>query len=187
MGNFFISVGPLILGSAAIFLSLRFIAGLPLSWSAMVDEGRSVAPAGDLSAWAAQFFSFLKTMAAKIYENVDWGHWRTYLAAYLVLSVGSAMTLSRRDISSASGGLGVTLLLLFAVNLLFAVFGTASLNAAPFVPWAASDHAPGPFFLYACCARFPRADHFNRPLRVPAERSGSRWAFPRYATSLSRF
>jgi len=138
MGNFFISVGPLILGSAAIFLSLRFIAGLPMSWSAMVDGGRSVSPAGDLSAWAAQFFSFLKTMAARIYKNVDWGHWRTYLAAYLVLSVGSAMTLSHRDISSASGGLGVTLLLLFAVNLLLAVFGTSSLNDAPLVPWAAS-------------------------------------------------
>ena len=138
IGNFFISVGPLILGSVVIFLSLRFIAGLPLFWSDMIETGRSVAPAGDLSTSFAQFFSFLKTMAFKIYRNVDWTEWRTYLAAYLVLSIGSAMTLSRQDISTAFSGLGVILLLLFGMNLLLATFGIAAVDAARLIPWAAS-------------------------------------------------
>ena len=138
MGNFFISVGPLILGSVVIFLALRFIAGLPLFWSDMIETGRSVAPAGDLSGHVAQFFSFLKTTAVKIYRNADWMEWRTYLAAYLVLSIGSAMTLSRQDISTAFSGLGVILLLLFGMNLLLAVFGVTAVDAAGLIPWAAS-------------------------------------------------
>ena len=86
----------------------------------------------------AQFFSFLNTMAAKMYKSVDWTKLRTYLAAYLVLSIGSGMTLSRRDISTASSGLGVILLVLFGMNLLLAVFGIAAPDAAPLLPWAAS-------------------------------------------------
>jgi len=138
IGNFFISVGPLILGSVVIFLSLRFIAGLPLFWSDMIESGRAIPPAGGLSGCFAQFFIFLKTTAVKIYRNADWTQWRTYLAAYLVLSVGSAMTLSRQDISTAFSGLGVILLLLFGINLLLAAFGITSVNAAGLIPWAAA-------------------------------------------------
>jgi len=77
-------------------------------------------------------------MAVKIYTNLDWTQWKTYLAAYLILSIGSAMTLSRGDLSTAFSGLGVILLVLFGLNLVLAAVGIATPDSAPLVRWAAS-------------------------------------------------
>ncbi|MEA1996945.1 MAG: hypothetical protein U9N45_04875 [Gemmatimonadota bacterium] len=138
MGNFFISTGPLILGSVLIYLALRFLAGMPLSLDPTLVKG-AASPAADIgqTGFPASFLLSLKTILKGIAIDLDWRDYRLYIAGYLTLSIGSSMTLSPDDLSSAASGLWVILLLIFAANLILAGFGLCSPNVAPLVPWAA--------------------------------------------------
>ncbi|HLA38379.1 MAG TPA: hypothetical protein VJ417_00200 [Candidatus Glassbacteria bacterium] len=122
-GNFFISVGPLVLGSVVIFIVIRYLAGLPLTVRGLAGGGKILSADGGFAGWVVDFFSQLWRLAVSLARHLDFKDWRTYLSAWLVLSVGSAMTLSPQDISSAAGGLGVILALLFGVNLIAAALG----------------------------------------------------------------
>ncbi len=122
-GNFFISVGPLALGSLVIFVLLRYLAAIPLSIQGMLDGGLIPDSGSGIIGWLARFGAELWKMAGNLFAAVDWTSWRTYLALWLVLSVGSAMTLSPQDLKAAASGLGVILLILLVVNLIAAVLG----------------------------------------------------------------
>ncbi len=122
-GNFFISVGPLALGSLVIFVLLRYLADIPLSLRTMLTGGLSLDTGSGLIDWLARFGVLLWEVAGKLFSAVDWTSWRTYVALWLVLSVGSGMTLSPQDLKAAASGLGVILLVLLAVNLIAAVLG----------------------------------------------------------------
>ncbi|HUU29151.1 MAG TPA: M50 family metallopeptidase [archaeon] len=137
IGNFFISIGPLVLGSFLIYLSLRYLAGLPLHLDAAPAPGKSSALTDGMLVWSGQFLRSLKIILVQMGRNLDPGDYRLYLAGYLVLSIGSAMTLSRQDLHSAGRGLGVVLLLVFAINLILAGIGLSSPDVAPLVRWAA--------------------------------------------------
>lgn len=135
LGNFFISIGPLLLGSLVVILSLRYLAGVPLGPRRLLAAGQSLASAGSLYGWLKVFYHSLRGLAYSLVSSVDWTGWRTWLAAYLILSVGSAMTLSREDLSSAASGLGVLLLLAFVINLGLALLGIATLPPSGLLPW----------------------------------------------------
>lgn len=122
-GNFFISVGPLALGSLVIFVLLRYLAAIPLSIQGMMAGGLNLDSGSGIIGWLARFGAELWKMAGNLLAAVDWTSWRTYLALWLVLSVGSAMTLSPQDLKAAASGLGVILLILLVVNLIAAVLG----------------------------------------------------------------
>ncbi|MEA2062208.1 MAG: hypothetical protein U9P14_00795, partial [Gemmatimonadota bacterium] len=139
-GNFFISVGPVLLGTVLIYLVLRFLAGFPLSLS------RALSPAaGSLSAPAkaclSQFLLFaalFKSLAMDIARNIDFHDYKLYISFYLVLCIGSSMTLSTQDIRSGIKGLAMILVLVFLLNLvLAAVLGGAVRGFAPVLNWAA--------------------------------------------------
>ena len=134
VGNFFISVGPLLLGTALIYLVLRYLAGFPLH----IDYALPLADqsAGTLHRMWLFFLSF-KSLAISVVRNIDLTDYRLYLAAYLVLSIGSSMTLSPQDISSGLKGLATLLSLLFLFNLGLAAIGKPSPNIAPVLSWAA--------------------------------------------------
>jgi len=126
VGNFFISVGPLIAGSAALYVVIRYLAGLPLGLGELIGGGRGLDPGWGFAGWTLDFLSRLWTLALRLARHLDFTDWRMYLAAWLVLSVGSAMTLSPQDLSAAAGGLGVILCLLFVINLVAAALGYSS-------------------------------------------------------------
>jgi len=125
-GNFFISVGPLVLGSAVIYVLLRFLAGLPLSLRAMMAGGLSLDTGSGFLDWLTRFAALLWKLAIRMAREIDWTGWRIYVAGWLVLGVGSGMTLSGPDLKGAAGGLGVVLGVLLIVNLIAAALGYSS-------------------------------------------------------------
>jgi hypothetical protein len=125
-GNFFISVGPLALGSLVIFVLLRYLAAIPLSLQTMLNGGLNLGGGSGFMDWCSRFGVQLWELAGKLFFSVDWTSWRTYLSLWLVLSVGSGMTLSPQDLKAAASGGGVILLVLLVVNLIAALLGYSS-------------------------------------------------------------
>jgi hypothetical protein len=122
-GNFFISVGPLVLGSLIIYVLLRFLAGLPLSLRAMMAGGLGLDTGSGFIDWFTSFAALLWKVTVRLVREIDWTGWRIYLAGWLVLGVGSGMTLSGPDLKAAGGGLGVIVGVLLIVNLIAALLG----------------------------------------------------------------
>jgi hypothetical protein len=125
-GNFFISVGPLVLGSAVMYVLLRLLAGLPLSLHSMMAGGMALDTGSGFIDWLSRFAALIWKLSVRMARDIDWGGWRIYLAGWLVLGVGSGMTLSMPDLKAAAGGLGVILGVLLAVNLIAAALGYAA-------------------------------------------------------------
>ena len=134
VGNFFISVGPLLLGTALIYLILRYLAGFPLEIDLALP---SASPPAEFLDRMGFVFSSFKSLTIGTARNIDLTDYRLYLAAYLVLSLGSSMTLSPQDISSGLKGLATLLGLFFLVNLALAALGKPLPNFTPVHSWAA--------------------------------------------------
>ncbi len=117
VGNFFISIGPLVLGSALIYVVLRYLAGLPFALETGVALPRS------LAGWGWTVAEQGGRMLAGMARRLDLLDFRLYLALYLVLSIGSAMTLSTNDLLAAGRGLGLLLLLVLGLNLVLVLSG----------------------------------------------------------------
>jgi Peptidase M50B-like len=145
VGNFFISVGPLLLGTTLIYLILRYLAGFPLQ---IKDILPATVPSAEFFDRLEILFSSFKSLAAGIVQNSDLTDYKLYLAAYLVLCIGSSMTLSPQDIRSGSKGLATLLVLIFLINLVPAAIGRSSPDVTPVLSWA----AVAGFLMFLCLA-----------------------------------
>lgn len=133
VGNFFIGTGPLWFGAAVLWLlallllnkdlfrlleSAPLVSGDPTTWRGFWDS------IGTLFASAWLFLKGSMTMA-------DFSSWTTYLYLYLVLAIGSHVSLSLPDIQGAARGLA------FLAGLV-ALFNLATLWAGDFASQATS-------------------------------------------------
>jgi len=109
-GNFFIGIGPILLGSLVIFVSAKLLMG---SISMFRPEVQSIDPIDSLMIAFRSAFDYLTSLL-----NVDaLTRWQTYLFVYISFSVGSNITLSRADIKGAMSGLISLISVIFLVNL----------------------------------------------------------------------
>ncbi|MBM4355570.1 MAG: hypothetical protein FJ109_17575 [Deltaproteobacteria bacterium] len=120
VGNFFIAIGPVLLGAGAILVLSRLLAGrfLAAPGGAMDDvAGLAEIPAAILW-WVGEVVGGLKSFFLAL--TLD--DWKTWLLLYAVLAIGSHVNLSPSDVASARVGFTILcLLLFFAVTLLSAV------------------------------------------------------------------
>ena len=141
-GNFFISVGPVLLGSVVVYLLLRYLAGFRLDLVGIYSAGHSLTPDGaflDSSlSWLGLFRrSFLHLWNA-VGQSLDFTDWRLYVSAWLILGVGSGMALSDGDVRLAAAGLAVILALVFLVNVVLVLVPAGAPSIRPVVPTAAA-------------------------------------------------
>ncbi len=119
MGNFFIGIGPILLGTAAILLLAYWLIGLnPFSAGTYFSFESS-----QLNSWESlrELFQRLWNSSGHLFlEIFSWQHlssWQLYAFIYLVFAIGSSITLSPSDIKSALVGLIIIVALLFILNL----------------------------------------------------------------------
>ena len=119
VGNFFIGIGPILLGTAIIYLLSYFLLGLnPFKLAGNFN----IASSQNFS-WDAliQIFQILWTSSTSLLLDVfSWNNlstWQLYVFIYLVFAIGSSITLSPSDIKGALKGFSVILILIFIFNL----------------------------------------------------------------------
>jgi hypothetical protein len=118
-GNFFIGIGPIFLGTAAISLLLYWLFGLnPFNATSYFNFEFSQLNSGESlralfqSTWNSSGHLFLE-----IFSRQHLYSWQLYVFIYMVFAIGSSMILSPSDIKSALFGLAVIVVLIFILNL----------------------------------------------------------------------
>jgi hypothetical protein len=126
-GNFFIGLGPIVLGGVVLYL---------LAW--MLLGARSFhftfAAAGDVRSlgeipqallfWLGDMALTLKNLAL----SLDFGRWQTWLFLYLLVAVGSHVNLSPSDLRTGQAGLYLLVIILFVANVIVTLFADAPLG-----------------------------------------------------------
>ena len=118
-GNFFIGIGPILLGSALIYLLLYFLLGLnPFSF--VINTGLS---GSNIYSWSTMAHllqnlgTSLTTLVSGIFSLNNLSSWQLYVFIYLTFTIGSSINLSPSDFKGAFKGLGIILLVIFIFNL----------------------------------------------------------------------
>jgi len=119
VGNFFIGIGPILVGIGIIYLLLFFLLGLnPLKFVADVSI-----KSPNIYSWnvLTQILQILWTSSTSLLSEVFSWHnlstWQLYVFIYLAFTIGSSITLSPSDIKGSLKGLSVILILIFIFNL----------------------------------------------------------------------
>lgn len=113
VGNFFIGIGPILMGSAVILLLARLL----LESEAVVLDAADLDAGQDLSKFIAGVFDATSKLIGRLLDPDQLTDWRTWLFVYLALAVGSSMTLSRPDVKSATAGFVTLVGLIYLLNI----------------------------------------------------------------------
>ncbi len=118
-GNFFIGIGPILLGTAVIYLLSYLLLGLnPFK----LADNFNIA-SFHIYSWDAlmQIFQILWASSTSLLGEVFSWHnlstWQLYAFIYLAFAIGSSITLSPPDIKGTLKGFSVILILIFIFNL----------------------------------------------------------------------
>ena len=119
VGNFFIGIGPILLGIALIYLLLHLLLALnPFKFALNVSL-----PTANIYSWdiLARIFQTIWTsssqLIAGIFSRPNLATWQFYVFFYLTFTIGSSIILSPSDIKGTLIGLSVILILFFIFNL----------------------------------------------------------------------
>ena len=117
-GNFFIGIGPVILGTAVIFLLSYFLLGLNPANSNNMSITSSPSGSWDvLKNLAYNTWTASGRQLTEIFSGPHLSGWQLYVFLYLTFAIGTSVTLSLPDIKSAAAGFLIIVILIFAVNL----------------------------------------------------------------------
>jgi hypothetical protein len=118
-GNFFIGIGPILLGTALIYLFLYLLLGLnPFRF--VTNTGL---PGSNIYSWStlAQLLQNLWTSLTALVTGIFSGHnfstWQLYVYIYLTFTIGSSIILSPSDFKGAFKGLSIILAVILIFNL----------------------------------------------------------------------
>ena len=117
-GNFFIGIGPILLGTAVIYLLAHWLFGLNAA-----NLGGNVSSPSQLNSWNTFTEILQSTWNSSgnwLAQIFSWQHvsgWELYVFIYVILATGSSITLSPPDIKGALGGFIVIVTSTFIVNL----------------------------------------------------------------------
>jgi hypothetical protein len=118
-GNFFIGIGPILLGTAAISLLLYWLSGVnPFNATSYFNFESS-----QLNSWESLRALFQSSwnssghLFLEIFSRQHLSSWQLYVFVYLVFAIGSSITLSPSDIKSALVGFAVIACLVLILNL----------------------------------------------------------------------
>lgn len=119
IGNFFISIGPLISGTFVIFAANFFLlegsAIVTSDFNAMITIKSSFLQS--IQMVCRDLFSILKEYFTALIHTAHFSNWKFYLLLYVAFSVGSCLTLSAEDIKGAWRGFLSIMILWFLFNL----------------------------------------------------------------------
>lgn len=135
IGNFFIGIGPILLGATSLFLTFFFLFEINLidlkpAMVVSIDNFKSI---DALLNFAVVNLQSALNILQYLWESDRVLWWKVLLFAYLLFSIGSSITLSKPDIEGAASGFGALAGILLFINLLTIWMGTFLLDFFTFI------------------------------------------------------
>jgi hypothetical protein len=122
LGNFFIGVGPVVLGCGVLFaLFYLLIPGSSRIWDTVLV---GMDGTGGFGGYLAAFRDASLAMVKLIFTTTNLASWRFWVFLYLSICVSANVRLSLADIRGSLSGLGCAVLPFFLVNLGFMLAGS---------------------------------------------------------------
>jgi hypothetical protein len=132
LGNFFIGIGPVLVGGGVLFgLFYWLVPGSHAAWRSITAIGSS----GDFTAWQSYLTVFRDSsllLVRTLFTMENLATWRFWVFLYLAVCVASNVRLSPSDARGALSGLGCVVLPFLLVNLVAMLAGAAGDRFLPF-------------------------------------------------------
>jgi hypothetical protein len=132
LGNFFIGIGPVILGSAVLFAVFYFLVpGSSRVWDAILiqaNEINSHSIGSYFEVWQGSALALVKL----IFTAENLAGWRFWVFLYLAICVSSNIRLSWSDVKHSLSGFGCIVIPFLLVNLVGLIAGIGSDEVFPF-------------------------------------------------------
>lgn len=127
LGNFFIGIGPVILGCAVLFATFYFL--IPNSsqvWDSIIFEVSEIGEGQSIGSYWAVFQSSSLALVKIIFTFSNLASWQFWVFIYLSVCVASNIRLSLSDIKGSLSGLGCIVLIFLLINILGTITGFGS-------------------------------------------------------------
>jgi hypothetical protein len=129
-GNFYIGIGPILLGTALIYLFLYLLLGLnPFKFVISSGfPGTNIYSWGTLTQLLQNLWGSLTSLVTAIFSGHAYSTWQLYVYVYLTFTIGSSIILSPSDFKGAFKGLSIILAAILIINLAIVWAGDFTLN-----------------------------------------------------------
>lgn len=135
-GNFFIGIGPMILGSAVLFTLFYFlIPGSAGIWESISSGVKAAGEAPSFMSYLSVFKDSALAILNIIFMSSKPELWQFWIFLYLSICIASNVRLSWADIKSSLSGLGCIIIPVFILNLVLMLVGK---DSGIFLPYTAS-------------------------------------------------
>ncbi len=137
LGNFFIAIGPVILGCFTLFAIFYFlIPNSSLVWDSILVKVSGINHSYSLWSYLEVIKASAFTMVKSIFTLTNLTSWTFWIFCYLSICVASNIRLSLLDIKGSLSGFGYLILLFLLINFLGLVTG---FGGERFLPFTASS------------------------------------------------
>jgi hypothetical protein len=127
LGNFFIGVGPMVLGCGVLFALFYFlIPGSSRVWDSISASVGAVSRDSLVAGYFSVFGNATLVIIKIIFNSANLPLWQFWLFLYLSVCVASNIRLSWADFKGSLSGLGCIVLLFLLMNLIFLLVGFSS-------------------------------------------------------------
>ena len=133
LGNFFIGIGPMVLGCAVLFALFYFlIPGSARVWDSINVSVSSIDKGSLIGSYFAVFRGSTLVIIKLIFNFSNLSIWQFWLFLYLSVCIASNIRLSWADVKGSLSGLGCIVLPFLLMNLIFLLIGYGSDEFFPF-------------------------------------------------------
>jgi hypothetical protein len=133
LGNFFIGIGPVILGCAALFaLFYLLVPDSHRAWDSITAMVKEVDSGTSVGSYFRVLGDSSLALAGLIFTAPNLASWQFWLFLYLAICIASNTRLSPADMKGALAGLGCIVLPFLLLNLIGLLVGSGSEEFFPF-------------------------------------------------------
>jgi hypothetical protein len=133
LGNFFIGIGPMVLGCAVLFALFYFlIPGSARVWDSINVSVSDIDKGSLIGSYFAVFRGSTLIIIKLIFSFSNLSIWQFWLFLYLSICIASNIRLSWADVKGSLSGLGCIVLPFLLMNLIFFLIGYGSDKFLPF-------------------------------------------------------
>lgn len=133
LGNFFIGIGPVILGCLVLLgLFYLLVPGGSRAWDDILAGAGALGADGSLGAYLNVLKDSLLTFARVLFTMENLGSWQFWIFIYLAICVAANIRLSLSDVKNSLSGFGCAIVLLILANIIGLLLGLVSQGFLPF-------------------------------------------------------